>query len=304
MKDKLILTIIFISFNSSEEILICIDSLKKLQLNFNYKILVIENGDISNWESSRDKYSYLTVINPKSNIGFSKANNLAVSQSSTNYILFLNPDTLITEDFITPILSFYESEYNLGACGPALFNNTEKIQNSVGFRMGFMFELLESFYLIKFIRKLEYKFKFKYKNKPVRVTWISAACLIIEKEKFEQIGGFDEDYFLNYEDIDMCQNLENAGYKNYYFPYLKCIHIGLTSQGKDYESLIVNRYKSRLIFARKHYGVIVRFSVRIIHLIGLLMRIMVLLIYHSDEVHNQRFSGYKKVLFMYLKEKI
>ncbi len=244
MKDKLILTIIFISFNSSEEILICIDSLRKLHLNFSYKIFVIENGDISNWESSRDKYGYVTIINPRSNIGFSKANNLAVSQSSTNYILFLNPDTLITEDFITPILSFYESEYNLGACGPALFNNNEKIQNSVGFRMGFMFELLESFYLIKFIRKLEYKFKFKCKKKPVRVAWLSAACLIIEKEKFEQIGGFDEDYFLNYEDIDICQNLENAGYRNYYFPYLKCIHIGLTSQGKDYESLIVNRYKS------------------------------------------------------------
>lgn len=98
--------------------------------------------------------------------------------------------------------------------------------------------------------------------------------MMVKKDFYDRMGGFDECYFMNYEDIDLCQKACDIGYRIYYLPNLKCIHIGLASQRSDYEKMVFSRYESRLIYAENHYSIIKRFIIRIIHISGLLTRII------------------------------
>ncbi|RPI18810.1 MAG: glycosyltransferase family 2 protein [Ignavibacteriae bacterium] len=234
------------------------------------------------------------------NLGFAKANNIGISYSNSEYILFLNPDTLTTEDFVTPIISFIKKNPEAAACAPMLVYENGDYQNSSGPQMGFWYEFMEAFFLISLHRKLFYLFKVKNNIKPVKVGWVSAACMIIKRNIFDKVGGFTEDYFLNYEDIDLCKKISDEGYINYYFPALKCIHLDHKSFDKNYELLVLTRYKSRLIYSSKHYNILTRLSARFMHIISICIRLLFVNLTHRGIERRSRAKGYWKALVMYL----
>ncbi len=302
MRNEQQLTIIIISFNSFHDILKNLEYLQRLHDYMPLKVLIVENGEFSVWENKMSKYDFINVLNSKSNRGFAKANNLAISHCLTDYILFLNPDTIISEDFITPIISFLESHTNIGACAPMLTYENGKYQSSTGFKMGLVYEVMEAFMCIniyRFLKALEFKKKAR-KKKPVKVGWVSGACMIMKKSVFESVGGFDEGYFLNYEDIDLCRKLEDNGYFNFYFPYLRCIHLDHKSFDKYYDLLVYSRYESRLIYAKLNYSFFKRVIVRAIHILGIMFRLTFIILIFKGIERKQRYAGYRRSLKLYL----
>jgi GT2 family glycosyltransferase len=302
MNNKQTLTIIIISFNSYNEIINNLEYLESLHFHIPFKVLIIENGNFNKWEVCRNKNEFINVLDAKTNIGFAKANNLAVSHSSSDYLLFLNPDTLVTENFITPIISFIENSKVIGACAPMLNYEDGRYQSSTGFKMGFIFEFMEAFMCMNVYRMFKsFKFKNKAKNiEPVKVGWISGACMIIKKSVFESVDGFTEDYFLNYEDIDLCKKLEDRGYSNYYFPFLKCIHLDHKSFDNNYELLVYSRYQSRLIYAISHYGLLKKHTIKLIHILGLVLRLCLVNFFFAGIERKGRMNGYLKSLKLYI----
>ena len=105
-----------------------------------------------------------------------------------------------------------------------LLNNDFSYQCSTGFPMGIFYEFLEAGFLISLVRKAAYILSYKNLSHPVKTGWVSAACMLIKKDFFNRIGKFDESYFMNYEDIDLCKRASDKGYEIYYFPNLRCIH--------------------------------------------------------------------------------
>ena len=296
------ISVIIINFQSEDLIKSCLNSLKKVFGNEAAIYIVDNSEDSSKLDELHSFNKNITVISPGNNIGFAKANNIAANQTKTEYLLFLNPDTVILEDFLSPILNFIEQNKNIGACAPMLVYENMKYQSSTGFRAGTAYEFLEAFMLITIFRKL-FRFikrRFFKNGLPIEVGWVSAACMILRKDVFDKVSGFSEDYFLNYEDIDLCRRIEDAGYKNYYFPAQKCVHLDHRSFKNNFEVLITSRYKSRLIYSKKYYSFTTAFLVRIMHLAGLFLRISCSPFIFRGIERKKRLSGYLKSLKMLL----
>ncbi len=303
MKSECDFTIIIVNYYTAADISKCLLSLKELDIEWKYEIIIVDNhSDYSDLINRLDTYPECDIISMESNKGYAFACNIAAQNAVSNYLLFLNPDTLFVEDCISPIIEYMNKNTFAGACAPMLLNPDMSYQSSSGPQMGIILESLEAFFMIRLYRKLWLIISKRrlMKKKPLEAGWVSGAFLLIRKDVFKQMGGFDEDFFLNYEDIELCSRLKNSGYSNLYFPALKCVHKGAVIQSKNMKSFVVNRYKSRLVFAGKHYGAVKKTVIRIIHVSGLLMRIVLLFFVLFNREVRLRFSGYLESLELYL----
>lgn len=297
-----LLTISFVNYRSDLLIRDSVASLRQFEVFGDLEIIIIENSAFASGKYSEVVTSAVSFLTPSANLGFAKANNLAAKQSESEYLCFLNPDTLVKQDFFTPIIDFINLHPDAGACAPALEYEDGSYQSSAGDTMGLWYEFLEATMLINISRKRMHK-RIKAAEAsggPLTVGWVSAACMLIKREVFESVGGFTEKYFLNYEDIDLCKKLTDAGYKNYIFPPLKCVHLDHKSFDSNYELLVYSRYESRLVYASLHYGIAAKITARLLHIGGLLLRIMLVnLQFHGNEKIGRR-KGYFKSLKLYL----
>lgn len=293
--------IIIVNYNVQDHVSKCVDSIK-LKSTGSFINIIDNNSPNRNIENIFQKYPEVKFQQLSSNLGFAKANNIGAKLADSEYLCFLNPDTIVTEDFITPILNFISKEAQAGVCAPMLVYEDGSYQSSSGFKMGIWYDFLEASYLIGFVRRLNRLKYLKHEKSllPVEVGWVSGACMIVKSSVFEYVGGFTEDYFLNYEDIDLCRKIEDAGFINYYFPSYKCIHLDHKSFDKNYELLVLSRYQSRLIYARLHYNFLQRIVSRLLHISGIMIRLFAVNIFYSGNERKSRLSGYFKAFILYL----
>ncbi len=295
--------LIIVNHNSIDQVASCLKSVAGTPTADSYEFIVIDNNSLDNDFKLLAIYSLNVIVYQlSSNFGFAIANNIGAKLTDSEYLCFLNPDTIVTEDFITPILNFISKDPQAGVCAPMLVYEDGSYQSSSGFKMGVWYDFLEAFYLIGLVRKLN-RMKYLKSEKsllPVKVGWVSGACMIVKRSVFEQVGGFSEDYFLNYEDIDLCRKIEDAGFTNYYFPSYKCTHLDHKSFDKNYELLVLSRYQSRLIYARLHYNFLQRIVSRLFHINGIMIRLFAVNIFYSGNERKSRLSGYFKALTLYL----
>lgn len=295
-------SVIIVNYNVTKEVDNSIASILQFSKGKDIEIIVVDNNspdrDIKLLEN---KYPGVRFIFMNENLGYAKANNYGVQISKKNNILLLNPDTVMIEDFLTEMESFTAKDPNAGACGPMLLYKDHSFQFSNGYRLGIIYEAAEAFMFINLYRKLLKALnKKKYNGKaPFPVNWMSGACLFMRKEVFDTAGGFNTDYFLNYEDIDLGNKIASLGYVNYYFPYLKCIHLDQTSQKRDYEKFTLSRYTSRLIYSKNNYGFLKALIIRMLHIEGLIIRILLIGIFYKGREKEQRKKGYLKALKLY-----
>ena len=300
--SRIKITIIIVNYNVTEEIRDSLNSIFAFIKN-DFEVIVVDNNSPErNIESLKDFFPDVKFHFLNENLGFAKANNYAVKYSVGEYLVFLNPDTILIEDFITPIKSYMEKNPIVGVCGPVLLNKDKSFQNSTGIELGYIYEICEAFMLIGVLRKI-YNIWFRYKmnqHDPFEIKWLSGACLVVSKKVFCESGKFNSEFFLNYEDIDFCQRVRESGFKIISFPDLRCIHLDQKSQTKDLAKFIISRYQGRLVYSNYHYKYVKRKVIRYIHIAGLLIRILVTGIYYSGLESKTRIEGYKKSLKLYL----
>ncbi len=295
------LSIIIVNYNVYDDLINCLNSINKNICDVEYKIIVVDNNS-TNRDIDKITFDYPDVIYIKlpENLGFAKANNLAVSRSNSEFILFLNPDTILINNFVLKMVEYLKNNINAGACAPMLLNEDFSYQSSTGPKMGLKYDFLEAFHLINFSRKFQKNNYIKNIDNIFEIGWMSAACMVIKREVFNKVNGFSEPYFLNYEDIDICYKLNKLGLKNYYFPEYKCVHLDHKSFGIDYELLVYSRYLSRLEFAKMNYNYFQRIIFRTLHIIGLITRIVMVHLLYSGIERASRRSGYVKSIKRYL----
>lgn len=300
--ESIRLSVIIVNYNVTHEVDVCIASMYEHLKDIDLDIIVLDNNSPDrSIEKLIDKYPDINLQLNKENSGYSKANNMGAFLAKYDTLLILNPDTVIIQDFVSPITGFMAENDNAGVCGPMLLYRDHTFQSSNGLKLGIIYETAEAFMFINYYRKLiRWIQREKYRAKePFKVNWMSGACFIVNKDIFLSVGGFNTQYFMNYEDIDICKRINERGYSNFYFPYLKCIHLDQTSQKRDYERFTLSRYSSRLIYAANNYSMPVRIAVRIIHILGLLLRLLTVNIFYNGIEKNQRRSGYRKALKLY-----
>lgn len=261
------LSIIIVNFNVKYFLHQCLTSLYEAFIEFekvygkdSSEIIVIDNNsyDGSN-ELIKNEFPKLQLIENKENLGFSKANNQGISKSKGEYILILNPDTLIAEDTLVKVIEFMDKKTDAGGVGVKMINGSGKFLPES--KRSFPYPNV-SFFKIFGLSKLfpnsmkfgKYHLTYLDENEINEIDVLSGAFMCIRRKVTEKIGGLDESFFMYGEDIDYSYRIKEAGYKNYYFPETKIIHYKGESTKKESFNYVMMFYNAMIIFSQKHFS--------------------------------------------------
>jgi hypothetical protein len=251
--NNILLSIIVISYKTTQITKNCIESILKSSISVPYEIIIIDNAStddtVEKLKALHLEYSNVRIIENKENVGFAKANNQGAKLAQAPHILLLNSDTLVLDNAIDKLYSFFKKhEQTMQFLGGKLFNNDKTAQASCG-----PFYSLPIIFGALFL-KGDYWGLTRYSpNKTIEVDWISGACILTKKEYFEKIGGFDEKIFMYMDEIDLLYRAKQAGFRVWFYPEARFFHLGsASSSGKTYPILQV--YRGFLYFYRKHHG--------------------------------------------------
>lgn len=227
------LSAVTVTYNSSETIDRFLESLRKW-LPQRSEAVIVDNASTDKTlqiiEGSRlfKEKKKNKLIKSKINLGFGRANNLAIKKASGEYLIFLNPDTEIVSGTIKKLLNFIRLHPDIGILAPQLILADGSIQPSVK-RLPTLLGAIKEYY---FGQKNAYEEYFPKGEKAVEVECAYGAGLMIKKDTFERLNGFDERYFLYYEDIDLCKRVREMGLKVVYYPQAQLKHVvGSSTKG-------------------------------------------------------------------------
>jgi N-acetylglucosaminyl-diphospho-decaprenol L-rhamnosyltransferase len=251
------ISIILVNYNGSKFLYECMYSIENFVNSSEGEIIIIDNFSTDDSAKIiRDNFPQFKLICSKNNLGFSKANNLAVKHSQGDHLLFLNTDTILTENTPKILSEYLKQNRDVGAIGSRITFEDGSYQLSSGKLPNLAIELWDK---IKYAldRRWHQLFSGIYNRQysTVReVGWLTGACLMIRRDVFEQLGGFDENFFMYFEDKDLCKRVRDAGFKVIYNPDTSLIHLlGGSSHGVKKS---VNTYyrDSQLYYYQKHLG--------------------------------------------------
>jgi len=221
-------SIIIVSYNSTEEILANIESIEKNIQSLKYEILVVNNYAGDNRLSSALKAkSKVRIIEAGANLGFGRANNLGLKEAKGKYILFVNPDVIFQTD-ISQLTGMLENDHEIGLIGPLTYGGNGRILPSCKEYPGVKNFISYNFFLNSLFPRIKWwgNFPMKYFNfsGTREVDWISGAFMLGRKSVIERVNGFDGDFFMYCEDTDLCWRLKKSGYKIIFSDKASIIH--------------------------------------------------------------------------------
>lgn len=243
------LSFIIINHHSEQYLQPCIDSIIAARIPFAFEIIVV-NNDSAPSSLSFPEMPAVSTIEAGENIGFGKASNLAAKQARGTYLCFLNSDTeLLPNQDISAILEIFEKDLAVGIVGPRLVSNKNMLTLqpwSAGCEINLWDTLRNNFGFIG-SRKIWLSKKTK------KAAWVSGAALFIRKEIFDVVGGFDDHFFLYFEDADLCKRVRASGKLVVFFPHYSIFHwSGKSSSNKKTQKKYY--YESQDYYFEKHFG--------------------------------------------------
>lgn len=265
------ISIIVVNYNVKFFLEQCLYSVEKALNNIDGEIIVVDNNSVDGSVAMiHNKFPAITLIANTENTGFSKANNQAIAIAKGEYILLLNPDTVIAESTLSRCLEFMDNHQNAGALGPKMIDGKGKFlpESKRGLPTPEV-----AFYKISGLihlfprskRFARYYIGDSDPDKIQKVDVLTGAFMLIRKSVLDKIGFLDEKFFMYGEDIDLSYRVTLAGYANYYFPQTTIIHYKGESTRKGSLNYVIMFYKAMQIFASKHFsGKTARFYIGII----------------------------------------
>lgn len=223
-------------------------------------VWVVDNNSVDgSVEMVAQKFDWVKVIANTENTGFSKANNQAIKASKGEYVLLLNPDTVVEEDSFSKCIAFMDSHPDAGALGVRMVDGRGNFlpESKRGLPTPEV-ALYKMFGLNKVFPKSKkfgrYHLGFLPEKETNEVEVLAGAYMFMRREALEKVGLLDEAFFMYGEDIDLSYRIIKGGYKNYYFPETSIIHYKGESTKKGSANYVKIFYQAMVIFARKHYS--------------------------------------------------
>lgn len=254
--ESMKLSILIVDYNSSKWIIDCLYSLEKYRPNFSFEIMIVDNNSEENHLADYEKIlPEVKTYRLDENKGYGSANNYGARFTNGEYLLLLNPDTLIVDDSIPKLLEFYESQPKLGALTCLLYGKDGQTLQKAFFGK---FQSLLGLTIRRYnFQKIDTSIDFM----PSDI--VTGACLLIKKNLFEKLGGFDEKFFMYLEDDDLCMRLAKLGFQNGVYIKSKIIHLeGQSSSSSRQKKEFY--YKSQDYYWRKHNGLFATILMKII----------------------------------------
>jgi len=254
------LSIIIVNYNVKHFLEQCLQSVHKAIQNMDAEVFVVDNNSVDrSVEMVAEKFPWVKQIANKENTGFSVANNQAIRISKGEYILLLNPDTIVEEDTFEKCVTFMDATPEAGGLGVKMVDGKGKFlpeskrslpTPSVAFYK--IFGLSSLFPKSK--RFGAYHLGHLPEDETNEVDILAGAYMLMRKKALDKVGLLDETFFMYGEDIDLSYRLVKGGYKNYYFPETRIIHYKGESTKKGSLNYVFLFYKAMIIFAKKHFS--------------------------------------------------
>lgn len=253
-----LISVVIVSYKVKNFTVRCLDSLYKTEGIPVPEIIVVDNDSKDGTvECLREDFPQVNVIRNEENAGFGRACNQGMKISGGKYVLFLNPDTLVEKDTLKILSDFLEENEKAGMVGPKILNPDGSLQLACRRSFPTPSSALSRFLgLSRLFPKSKkwgrYNLTYLDENQTMEIDAVSGSCMMIRKEVLEKTGGFDEDFFMYGEDLDLCYRIKALGQKVFYCPRTKIVHFkGESAQKKPYRSFIAFQY-ANYIFSRKH----------------------------------------------------
>ncbi len=256
------LSVIILNYNVRYFLELCVISVQKALETIDAEIIVVDNNSSDgSCEMMKQRFPNITFIANKENLGFPKGNNIGVAQAKGKYICILNPDTVVAEDTFSKILAFAEKQKNLGIVGCKLIDGTGNFlpESKRGVPTPFV-AFTKIFGLYKFSNYFgNYYAQHLQENETGKVAILVGAFMVMKRELYLEVGGFDEKCFMYSDDIDLSYMVLQKGKSNYYFPETTVIHYKGESTIKD-ETYMKRFQEAMNFFYKKHFKVSIFFA--------------------------------------------
>ena len=272
------LSVIIVNCNSKKLVEDCLRTFFKFTKDVTFDVIVVDNGSKDGSQAIvKKKFPQVKLIPNKDNLGFAKANNQGIKLATGKYILLLNSDAYLIENSFNKLVEQADELDDLGALGVLLLNENRSIQQSVGFFP----DLPQVFWWMTFIDDLPGGTFFKpyhvdhdsfYKDRR-EVDWITGAAFLIPKKVTDKVGLLDEKIFMYGEDFEWCYRIKKAGFKVYFSPVAKIVHLGGGSVNKIRTNAFVGEFRGLEYFYKKYKGSASLQILRLLLKMGTLLRI-------------------------------
>lgn len=254
------ISIVIVNYNVEYFLEQCLNSVESALKNIDGEIFVVDNNSIDGSVSMvKDKFPDVKLIANKDNVGFSKANNQAIRLATGEYVLLLNPDTVVEEDTFLKCINFMDEHPEGGGLGVRMIDGKGNFlpeskrglpTPSVAFYK--IFGLSRLFPKSKIFGKYHLGYLKEHEVNEIEI--LSGAYMFMRKTALEKVGLLDEEFFMYGEDIDLSYRIVEGGYKNYYFPDTQIIHYKGESTKKSSINYVFVFYRAMVIFAEKHFS--------------------------------------------------
>ena len=245
------LSVVIVSYRVRYYIEQCVESVERAAKGIDHEIFVVDNhSDDGSVEYLKERLQgHITLIESNHNLGFSKANNIAIRQSSSEYVLLLNPDTFVAEDSLRQVLTFMDEHPRCGGCGAKMHNSDGSLARES--RRGLPTPWVA---LKKMMGSTSHYYLSHLPwDQPGQIEAMSGAFCMLRREAIDRVGLLDEDFFMYGEDLDLSYRLLKGGYENWYVPAPIVHYKGESTQKSSFRYVHVF-YQAMLIFFRKHYA--------------------------------------------------
>lgn len=255
------ISVIIVNYNVKYFLEVCLHSVLRAINGFDAEVIVVDNNSTDgSMQMVAEKFPTVIRIENKDNAGFGRANNQGVAIAKGEYILFLNPDTVMPEDFFTKTIGYMDAHPEAGSIGPKLLDG--KGQFAPDGKKSFpslSVAIFKTTGINKVFSKSPYFNKYYAvhigEDETAAVDVLSGCCMLVRSSVLPKIGGaFDEDYFMYCEDVDLSYRIQKAGYQNIYFPEATLIHYKGESTRKATLSYVRIFNEALSTFVRKHYS--------------------------------------------------
>ena len=253
------LSVVIVNYNVKHFLEQCLNSLEQAAIDIDHEVIVVDNASTDgSTEYITSRFPNIKWMACRENNGFSKGNNIAIAQAKGEYILLLNPDTIVTKEAIEGCVEFMETHADAGACGVYMqrTDGTFAPESRRALPTPYVAFCKMSGLSSLFPKSRKFgRYYMQYLNKeeinPIEI--ISGAYMMLRRSTIEKTGTLDESFFMYGEDIDLSYRILKEGYSNYYLPY-RILHYKGESTNKSTYRYVHTFYRAMQLFFKKHYS--------------------------------------------------
>lgn len=294
------LSIVIVNWNAKEFLYQCLQSIEQSGLNGPLNIIIVDNCSTDNSVNFiRQQFPQITIIANKNNIGFARANNQGIKKTESEYILLLNPDTVIFQNSLSTMIALMDESPNVGVCGPRILDAHKNPAPVASSPKTLRMLIMDTFAAKLFPRVMSLDKVFP--TRPTKVRNLSGCCLLLRRKALMEVGTLNEDLFLYYEEPELIERLLKKGWYAYYLPQSEIVHYGQksTSQISKFDKLLIDK-KSGFELWRTRHGRLITLGLKVIHFLLVLITFFWLII--NRESRPDKIAFYKSLLGIILKD--